>query len=356
MTGSLKPILLTTAALSLAALSFQTQAQSSTEQASSGSELIIENFVGTINWQNASGDPRLTSQKNMGDTQIDDRGDDLIIDGGIENLKGTRCKGYYGSYDISLFGGKKNKGKFGGYEDLEDFPILDINIPENTTVIIRDSILFTEGQPNVFAADLSLKHCGKIKLGNVKTYVDLESNGSADLTVGRVDRLDSEMTGSGDIEGEYARLLTAEGRGSGDIEFDEVGTLDIQLTGSGDVEVDSVNSVTIEASGSGDFDFDKVHESLDFQASGSGDLSVDKFVGDGPATVSIQTRGSGDADIDDGSIRELYVRAGGSSMVDIDAEIIDADVKASGSSDVYLKKVSGTLTRKESGSADIHVN
>jgi hypothetical protein len=348
---SVKLTLLTTAALSLAALSSQSIAQDG-----NGSELIIENFVGTINWENAAGDIRVKSRKNMGQTVLDDRDSDLLIDGKHDTLEGTSCKGYYGSYDISLFGGKKRKGKFGGYEDLEDFPVLDITIPQNTTIVIRDSILFSAGQPNVYAADLSLQHCGKIELGDVATRVDLESNGSADLKLGRVDSLDSEMSGSGDIEGEFARNLSVEGRGSGDIEFDEVETLNVELRGSGDVEVDMATRVSIEASGSGDFGFDTIYEVLDFKGSGSGDLSVDDFIGKGESVVQIQTRGSGDVSVDEGSIRDLYVRASGSSDVDIDADIIDADVEASGSSDIHLNKVSGNLIQKERGSANIHIN
>ena len=347
MTSIYKTGICAAALLSLTAFSASAQ---------SNRTLVIENFVGTINWENGSGDIEITKQKNERGTRIY-KGDEFIIDGEIDNLKKSKCKGYYGSYDISLFGNKKQQGKFGGYEDLEDYPIFDVRLPNDTKVIIRNAIVFTEGNPDISAADLSLNHCGKINLGNVSGNVFVEGRGSADLTLSSANELRSEMVGSGDIEADSIGFLRAEGQGSGDIDISEVTNADMEMSGSGDVEIDDVlGSAIIEASGSGDFDLGTIKGSLDFEGSGSGDLSVDRIGGGGNSRVSLMRSGSGDVSIDDGDIAELYVRASGAASVDIDATVGDADLKASGSSDIYIDRLTGSLKQSTSGSSDIRIS
>ncbi len=326
-------------------------------QADNSPELIIENFVGTINWSNDAGDIRLTKSENIEDTLIGE-GNEFLIDGGIDVLKGAKCKGYYGSYDISLFGrDNRSQGKFGGYEDLEDYPILNLTLPTDTKVVIRNSIVFTDGAPDIGSADLQLNHCGKIYLGDVAGNIVVEGRGSSDLTMGDAQELRSEMTGSGDIEAKNIGLLNAEGRGSGDIEIAKAENVDIQISGSGDFEIDEISgSAIIQSSGSGDVDIGDVDGSFDYQGSGSGDLSVDDLRGTEPNRVSLQSSGSGDVSIGSGRISELYARASGSVSMDIDADVINATLKASGSSDIFVERVSGTLEQSESGSADIRID
>ena len=348
MTSKLTTGLCAAALLSLTAVAAQADSQKT---------LIIENFVGTINWTNGSGDISITKERNEEGTRIY-KGNEFIIDGEIENVKGAKCKGYYGSYDISLFGKKEsNKGKFGGYEDLEDYPIFDVSVPKDTKLIIRNSIVFTEGNPDFSSADLSLNHCGKINMGDVAGKVYLEGRGSADLNMGDAEEFRSEMRGSGDIEAGTIGFLRSEGRGSGDIQVAQATNIDLEMSGSGDVEVDDVTgSAIIEASGSGDFDFGKIGGSLDFQGSGSGDLSVDGLGDNGNSRVSLERSGSGDVSIDDGDISELYVRASGSSSIDIDAVVQNAVLKASGSSDIFVDTVLGSLEKSTSGSSDIDIS
>ncbi len=325
-------------------------------QADPANELVIENFVGTINWSNASGDIKITKQDNEKGIRIYD-GDQFIIDGEIDVLKGAKCKGYYGSYDISLFGSRNNKGKFGGYEDLEDYPILDVTLPKDTHLVIRNSIVFTDGSPDIASANLSLNHCGKVNLGDSAGDVFVEGRGASDLTMGDANELRTEMSGSGDIEAGAIGFVRLEGRGSGDVEIQQATNVDIEMSGSGDFEIDKVvGSVIIEASGSGDFDIGDLEGSLDFQGSGSGDLSVDNIGGTGNNRVSLQRSGSGDVSINGGEISELYVRISGAVTVDIDATVKDATLKASGAADIYIDTVTGSLEQSKSGASDIKID
>jgi len=329
-----------------------------TAKADAQPELIIENFVGTINWVNGTGEISLIKQKNARRLDLQSGDGSLIINGGIEDPDGNDCKGYYGSYDISLFGDKKrNSGKFGGYKDLEDFPILDLEIPRNTSLIIRNAIIFSEGSPDIAAADLDLQHCGKVNLGDVAGPLLLESRGSADVTLGDAEEIDAELRGSGDLEANKVGDFTFKARGSGDVEIEQAVNVMLTLSGSGDAEIGDISGdATLSSSGSGDIDLGLVKGDLDYKGAGSGDLSVDEVRGTGDNIVDLQASGSSDISIDESKISFLTISASGSVNVNVDGIITDADVRASGSSDIYLDTVTGDIRQKASGSSDIHID
>jgi hypothetical protein len=321
-------------------------------------QLVIENFIGTINWVNNSGDVRLTQQDNAGRLDVKTNGSSLSIDGGISDPDGDDCKGYYGSFDISLFGDKKrNSGKFGGYKDLENYPVLNISLPKDTELVVRNAIVFTEGTPDIASADLDLTHCGKINLGNVEGALLLESRGSSDVTLGDAGEIEAELRGSGDLEAQNIGDVTYKGRGSGDVSLQQVSNVSLITSGSGDAEIEDIMGYAkLSTSGSGDIDIGSIRGDLEYEGSGSGDLSVDDIRGDGGNILDLSTSGSGDISIGDGSIAYLSIRAAGSANVNVDGIIKDADVRASGSSDIYLDTVTGDIKQRTSGSSDIHID
>ena len=160
-------------------------------------ELFIENFVGTIKIENGSSDRMsILRDKNMSGVNLVEQGQNLKIDGGISDPDGDKCKGYYGSYDLTFF--KKNRdGKFGGYEDLEDYPQITISAPKDTVLVIENSIAFLTAE-DLGGTDLDLRSCGKVKLGNVAGELRADIRGSANLTANNVGDVDVDIKGSGD--------------------------------------------------------------------------------------------------------------------------------------------------------------
>lgn len=324
--------------------------------ADEASELIIEDFVGTILWSNGGAQTEITNRKNASGVEISDQESRLTINGGERDPDGDKCQGYGGSYNLSLFGSKEKKGVFGGYEDLEDYPTLTLSVSENTSLKLRNSIVFTQGTPDISDAELSLKHCGAINLGNVNGELNVEGSGATDLTFKTSKTLNSQMSGSGDIKAESAEFLKTESNGSGDLMVGETGNADIQTSGSGDVEIDTISgSAIFETSGSGDFEIGTIAGSLDYRSSGSGDLEVDEIGTQQTNRVGLKSAGSGDIYIGDGRITDLYVQVSGSADAEINAIVKDVVAKASGSADIYFDTVTGSLEQTTSGSSDVKV-
>ena len=317
-----------------------------------GPELIIEDFVGTIKIENSASDNvSITRDKNMKGVTLDELGDGLKIDGGIERPDGNKCKGYYGSFDINIF--KKNRsGEFGGYEDLEDYPQMTISAPKETILIIENSIAFVTAE-ELGATDLDLRYCGKVNLGNVSGDLRADIRGSADLTAKNVGDVYVDIKGSGDLEVETAEIVSLSIAGSGDADFGDVKSADVGVSGSGDISFGDIDGpFAAESRGSGDIDAGDVAGDFIYDARGSGDLEIGDVTG---SAISVDVSGSGDVDIDGGDVEMLKISASGSSEIEYDGTAETADLVATGSSDIYVGKVTGELSRKERGSADISV-
>jgi len=318
-----------------------------------GPELLIEDFVGTVKVENSGSDKiSITRKENIKGVNFITQGRDLKIDGGIEKPDGSDCKSYYGKYNITLF--KKNgSGEFGGYENLEDYPQLTIQAPEDAVMIIRNSIPFLTGE-NFGEADLELSSCGKVTLGDVSG--DLRSNirGSADLKAEDVGAVDIDIRGSGDVVIESAEFVSLSVAGSGDAEFGNVQGANVSVSGSGDIQFDNIDgSFAAESRGSGDIEAEDITGDFIYDAGGSGDLDIGSVTGH---RLSIAVSGSGDVDIDDGNVASLQISASGASEVSFDGTAENADLVATGASDIYVNKVTGEVRSKERGAADIDVN
>ena len=311
--------------------------------------LEIRNFIGTINWSNGAMSAEV--EKNAGETEITGRRS-LIIDGGQSGIEGSNCKSSYGGYDISWFGTRK-QGNFGGYENLEDFPVLNISVPEDTALLIRDSIIFTHGSPNVAEAEFDLRYCGNITLGDVQNTLALNSGGSADLTVGRTGQIAASLSGSGDLLGGNSGDVLIESRGSGDIELGDLASVELNLMGSGDFDASDVDgSVEITSRGSGDSALGKVQGNLVYASLGSGDFSATKSNGE---SLDLKSHGSGDIDVAGGRVQKLQITSYGSGNIDFSGEAATANLSSVGSGDIDVDRVTGTAETKNSGSGDIDI-
>ncbi|WP_416876921.1 GIN domain-containing protein [Litorimonas sp.] len=320
-------------------------------------EVLIEDFVGTIIWSNGGQQAEITNRKKASSVDASNEGNGLIINGGVRSPDGDKCQGYGGSYNFSFFGNKEKKGVFGGYEDLEDYPTLTLSLPVDVSLKLRNSIVFSQGTPDIYSADLSLIHCGAINLGRLSGDMDVEGRGAADLTFTGSRNLSSQMSGSGDIKAESVKYLKAESNGSGDLAIGETENADVRTSGSGDVEIKTISgSAIIETSGSGDYEIGSIAGSLDYRSSGSGDLELKRIGGEGTNRVGLKSAGSGDIYIGSGEITNLYVDVSGSADAEINAIVRDAVAKASGSADIYFDTVNGSLEKTTSGSSDIEVD
>lgn len=341
MKNILKPMLISSTAF--AGLAFA-------PAAFAGDSLEIKDFIGSINWSN--GPMSVDIQENAGTTKINGRRN-MTVDGGIKKLRGANCKSSYGSYNIDWFG-KKKEGRFGGYENLEDYPILNITLPSDTTLMISNSIVFTDGAPDIGDADLALRHCGKVNLGDVQNTLALDSRGSADVTVGATGQIAASLKGSGDLTGGDTGDVLIKSHGSGDVELGDVASIEISLHGSGDLDVGDVDgAVDISSHGSGDAGLNNVTGSLRYSGHGSGNLDVSSVEG---SELSLKSHGSGDIDIGGGYVESLEIIVRGSASVDFSGEAKAANLTANGSGDIRVSRVSGAAEIKSSGSGDVEID
>ena len=317
--------------------------------ASAKDSLEIRNFIGSINWSN--GPMSVEIEENAKDTKISGRSN-ITVDGGVETIDGSDCKSSYGSFDIDWFG-KKSEGRFGGYKDLEDYPILNITVPTDTKLVIRNSAVFTLGEPNIKEADLELRHCGNVTLGDVENTLALDSRGSADVSAERIGQIAASLKGSGDLTAGDTGDVVAKSHGSGDIELGNVGSLEMSLHGSGDLETGDVNgSVDLTSRGSGDVELNDVDGSLTYSSHGSGDLDVSSVTG---AQLYLKSHGSGDIDVEDGRVDDLTIILRGSGTADYDGDAEAASLSSSGSGDIYVNSVKRLSEIKATGSGDVNV-
>lgn len=315
--------------------------------------LLIENFIGTIKVETREGAPlRVTQSQNDKALRVYEQDGSLRLDGGIAKPNGEDCEGHYGRYNVSWFNKKEKSGQFGGYANLDTFPIMTISAPDDVDVIIKNSIPFmTIG--NMGALDVNLNYCGNLDIGDLSGNARVSIKGESDVTFGDIQNLDLSIKGSGDVTAGNADVVTIDLKGSGDIDLKDITAADIKSVGSGDIEIEKIRGPLVYIShGSGDFEADDILEGVVFEGHGSGDFSADSVSGD----VSIQSRGSSSVDIDDGRVGTLLVSTSGSGDVEIDAIAENAELFASGSCSIYVRRVKGNTSMRGSGSSNIKVN
>ena len=312
--------------------------------------LEIQDFIGSVTWSN--GPISVEIEENAGDTTVSGRSQ-MMVNGGIVDIDGSDCKSSYGSFDIDWFG-KKSEGHFGGFKDLEDYPVLNITMPADTKLVIRNSVLFTQGEPDIADADIELRHCGSVTMGDVENTLALDSRGSADVSVGRTGQIAASLKGSGDLTGKNTGDVLIKSHGSGDVELGNAATIEISLYGSGDLEVGDVKgSVDLSSRGSGDVELNDLNGSLTFASYGSGDLKVASVTG---PQAYLKSHGSGDIDIGGGAVEDLKVIVRGSGDAKFSGEAKRANLSSSGSGDIYVNRVSGVADIKSSGSGDVQID
>jgi len=247
----------------------------------------IQNFIGFVNWSNGSVSAQ--ALENSKGLNIDGQ-DNLLIDGGFKKIKSSHCKSTYGRFNIDLFGRKK-EGHFGGYENLDEYPLLNITLPADARLVVRNSILFTKGTPDIGQANLDLDYCGDVTLGNIEGQLILNNQGSADIEAKSIGSVTANLSGSGDFTADDTKVVVIKSNGSGDVELANATSLDISLHGSGEFEAGNIDgNVDLSSHGSGDLELNHIAGSLVYSGHGSGDLDVASVKG---PYASLRAKGSG---------------------------------------------------------------
>ncbi|MCI5043612.1 MAG: DUF2807 domain-containing protein [Aquisalinus sp.] len=234
---------------------------------------------------------------------------------------------------------------------LEDYPVVQITVPEGTDISI-DGV----------AAHLTA--------GNLNSNMTISSTVYVEGAIGNLSSADIRITGSGDlIFASVAEGLTARIAGSGSLSFNDVQSADLGIAGSGDIEIKEIaDSLTANIRGSGDIVTGDIRGVSSFQIAGSGDIKTGRIAGgtdvsirgsgdidigelNGPSEVAIT--GNGDVDIRKGKAEDLRVRISGSGDFKFNGLATNPDVSISGSGDVFISEYEGNV--RTSGSGDITI-
>lgn len=300
-----------------------------TAHATESRELLIENYIGTINILTQGAEITVEGAK---DGTVRTQKSQTTIDGN-ESIKSANCKKTKGNISLSI--GKKSwRKRFGGYKDLDDYPVLDISVPSATTLTIRNSIVFGQGE-DFAAVDAEIDSCGYFEVGDINGPLVLRVSGSGDFKAANVGTANVKVSGSGDVTLKDTRAAVLKVTGSGDISAETItGPAKLSTLGSGDIELEAID---------GD---------LAYVGRGSSDLSVGRV--DGP--ISLSLTGSGDVEIDAGNAPILIMSASGSSEIDFKGEAEDVTITSRGSSSITVETATGDIDIKRSGSGDIEIN
>ena len=299
-------------------------------QAADGPVLKIENFIGTI--EIATGDHDSISIKDADGAKFDKQGADLTIDDGA-TTRNVNCSHRGDNVKIST-GKWRWGGRKGGTKDISEYPSIKITAPQNTHLIISDSIVFGNVE-TIGSADIHVKSCGGLRLADINNDLELRISGSGDVQMGNAGKSDISISGSGDlIGGDFA-------------------SMEMSVSGSGDAEINNIAGFAhIHSSGSGDIAVDRIEGGLDYRGSGSSDFEADYVSGD----LSASSSGSGDLRVDDGSVQELSLSASGASTMEYDGSSVNAEAYASGGSDISIRRPSGTLQSRDTGGGDVNIH
>ncbi|MCI5046227.1 MAG: DUF2807 domain-containing protein [Aquisalinus sp.] len=245
----------------------------------------------------------------------------------------------------------KRHGKDAFKVFLEDYPVVQITVPEGTNISI-DGV----------AAHLTA--------GNLNSDMNIGSTIYVEGAVGNLTSADIRITGGGDLQfASIAKGLKAQIAGSGNLSFNDVQSAELSIAGSGDIDIQEIaGDLTASIRGSGDIVTGDINGASEFRIAGSGDIKAGRAMGgtdisirgsgdidisevNGPSEVGIT--GNGDVDIRKGRAEDLRVRISGSGDFKFNGLATNPDVSISGNGDVFIREYEGSV--RTSGSGDITI-
>jgi len=310
------------------------------------SELIIKDFVGTINWTQSDEAIRVDILRGANELNIDESGGNVVtLAGEYRKLTRIQCKGSKDKRKLSVTIKKD-------YKTLDEYPALNISVPKDTRVILKNSVPFIYGRPDVNEFKASPKGCGQIEVGNVTTFLNAHLSGSSDFSSNNIGKGQIKLSGSSDMTIGDAGDLYIDLSGSSELIAGDAQKLEADLSGSSDVRIANVGgSADMKLSGATNADIGVVLGGLSFKGSGSSDANLQSVTG----PISVNVSGASEVNIKDGQASKTKFSASGASDIKFDGRANDAEIKASGASDIIITEVSGTLKQSRSGSAGIKI-
>ncbi|MBY0565196.1 MAG: DUF2807 domain-containing protein [Hyphomonadaceae bacterium] len=133
---------------------------------------------------------------------------------------------------------------------------------------------------------------------------------------------------------------------------DVAGVLSVELAGSGSVQTAAANSLKASIAGSGEVATGAIAAGAEIDLAGSGNVSIASLTGD----LSVDSAGSGDAEIGGGQIGEALIDVAGSGNVVIAAPVNRLDVDLVGSGNVEVDAAVGALEAEIAGSGNVRVD
>lgn len=203
-----------------------------------------------------------------------------------------------------------------GYGDLtlEQLPQITVHAPRALVLTLGGGSTTTIGPTQSLNLDFS--GCGTAALGDV------------------ADNLEIDLAGSGHVQGGAARHVKADVAGSGRVALGTVSEgADLDVAGSGDISIATLNG------------------SLNSDGAGSGNVEVN---GGSVTSAEIDLAGSGGVDIH-APVQRLTVSILGSGDVDVEGAVGDLSAEIAGSGSVSATSVSGSVNREVLGSGQVNV-
>lgn len=253
--------------------------------------------------------------------QVTRRGDDVIIDGGLERNAVQRCRS--GHADATRPGdGARVTLRGQGEIAVNDAPLIVLRTPRDVDVTAGGGSRIRGGGTGAVYGSI----------GRGATSIELRNRGCGDWTVANTTGdLDIGNAGSGSIRAGNSGSLDVSVAGSGNVTAGPTGDADISIAGSGDVRVASARSAEISIAGSGDVRMGRLN---------GGELEV-------------SIAGSGDVRIDGGEARNVSASIAGSGGVNFDGRAGDVNLSVMGSGDVRVREATGSVSRRAMGSGRI---
>lgn len=199
-----------------------------------------------------------------------------------------------------------------GYGELtlEELPQIVVRAPRTLRVRVGGGSTTEIGAAE--AVDLEFLGCGTLSIGDLTGALEVEIAGSGTATAGAARTLSAEVMGSGDLTtGAIAERAKIDATGSGSVTMASLnGELTSDSLGSGDINIQggSLTTANVETAGSGNVHIAAPVASLTAEIIGSGDVEVAGVVGDLDADIA----GPGSVNVRavTGSLRKEVLGAG----------------------------------------------
>jgi hypothetical protein len=183
--------------------------------------------------------------------------------------------------------------------------------------------------------------------------VNLDRTGAGTTEIGATQELRLDISGcSTTTAGDVAGALEMDVAGSGDLRAGSARSLNADIAGSADIVIGAVaEGAEVDIAGSGSVTMASLTGDLNTDGAGSGNVEVQ---GGSVTTAEVDLAGSGGVTIA-APVQTLNVSIVGSGDVDVNGAVGTIEAEIAGSGSVSAQSVSGDVRKEIWGSGDVHV-